>query len=50
MGANDKKIYNGDVGYIGAVVDVDPEAGQLTVRFEGRDLLYGFRQNGPALC
>ena len=35
----DKEIYNGDIG---AVVDVDPEAGELTARFEGRDLLYGF--------
>ena len=35
----DKEVYNGDVG---AVVDVDPEAGELTERFEGRDLLYGF--------
>ena len=35
----DKEVYNGDIG---AVVDVDPEAGELTARFEGRDLLYGF--------
>ena len=34
-----KEVYNGDIG---AVVDVDPEAGELTARFEGRDLLYGF--------
>ena len=35
----DKEVYNGDIG---AVVDVDPEAGELIARFEGRDLLYGF--------
>ena len=35
----DKEVYNGDIG---AVVDVDPDAGELTARFEGRDLLYGF--------
>lgn len=35
----DKEIYNGDIG---AVVDVDSEAGELAARFEGRDLPYGF--------
>ena len=35
----DKEVYNGDIGQ---VVDVDPEAGELTARFEGRDLVYGF--------
>ncbi len=35
----DKEVYNGDIGM---VVDVDPEAGELTARFEGRDLVYGF--------
>ena len=35
----DREVYNGDIG---AVIDVDPEAGELTARFEGRDLLYGF--------
>ena len=35
----DKEVYNGDIGQ---VTDVDPEAGELTARFEGRDLLYGF--------
>ena len=35
----DKEIYNGDIGL---VADVDPEAGELTARFEGRDLVYGF--------
>ena len=28
----DKEVYNGDIG---AVADVDPEAGELTARFEG---------------
>ena len=32
-------VYNGDIG---VVVDVDPEAGELNARFEGRDLVYGF--------
>ena len=35
----DKEVYNGDIGQ---VTDVDPEADELTARFEGRDLLYGF--------
>ena len=35
----DKDVYNGDIGL---VADVDPEAGELTARFEGRDLVYGF--------
>ena len=33
------KVYNGDIGL---VADVDPDAGELTARFEGRDLVYGF--------
>ena len=35
----DKEVYNGDIGL---VADVDPEAGELTARFEGRNLVYGF--------
>ena len=35
----DKEVFNGDIGL---VADVDPEAGELTARFEGRDLVYGF--------
>ena len=35
----DKEVYNGGIGQ---VTDVDPEAGELTWRFEGRDLVYGF--------
>ena len=30
----DKEVYNGDIGM---VADVDPEAGELTGRFEGRN-------------
>ena len=33
---------NADDGDIGLVADVDPGAGELTARFEGRDLVYGF--------
>ena len=29
----DKEVYNGDIGY---VEDVDPDAGELTARFDGR--------------
>ena len=29
----DKEVYNGDIGYVG---DVDPEAGEVTVSFDGR--------------
>ena len=35
----DKEVYNGDIGY---VVDVDPEAGELTASFDGRSVTYGF--------
>jgi exodeoxyribonuclease V alpha subunit len=35
----DKEVYNGDIGYVD---DVDPDAGQLTARFEGRSVTYGF--------
>jgi exodeoxyribonuclease V alpha subunit len=35
----DKEVYNGDIGYID---DVDVEAGELTVRFDGRSVIYGF--------
>jgi hypothetical protein len=34
-----RKSYNGDIGYI---EDVDPEAGELTVSFDGRSATYGF--------
>jgi hypothetical protein len=32
-------VYNGDIG---SVDDVDPEAGELTARFDGRVVAYGF--------
>jgi exodeoxyribonuclease V alpha subunit len=35
----DKEVDNGDIGY---VVDVDPEAGDLVVSFDGRSANYGF--------
>ena len=34
----DKDVYNGDIGYID---DVDPEAAELAVRFDGRAVTYG---------
>ena len=35
----DKEVYNGDIGYVD---DVDPDAGELTARFDGRSVTYGF--------
>lgn len=35
----EKEVYNGDIGY---VVEVDVEAGELTARFDGRVVTYGF--------
>ena len=35
----DKEVYNGDIGYID---DVDPDAGELMARFDGRAVTYGF--------
>jgi exodeoxyribonuclease V alpha subunit len=35
----DKDVYNGDIGYID---DVEPDAGELNVRFDGRSVTYGF--------
>jgi exodeoxyribonuclease V alpha subunit len=34
----DKEVYNGD-SYI---LDVDPEASELTASFDGRSVTYGF--------
>ena len=34
----DKEVYNGDIGYVG---DVDPEAGEVRVAFDGRAVVYG---------
>jgi exodeoxyribonuclease V alpha subunit len=35
----DKDVYNGDIGYI---VEVDPDAGELSVSFDGRSVTYDF--------
>jgi exodeoxyribonuclease V alpha subunit len=35
----DKEVYNGDIGF---VEDVDADAGELTVSFDGRAVTYGF--------
>ena len=35
----DKEVYNGDIGTID---DVDPEAGELAVTFDGRSVTYQF--------
>ena len=35
----DKEVYNGDIGYID---DIDTDAGELTARFDGRAITYGF--------
>ena len=35
----DKEVYNGDIGYID---EVDPNAGEVRTRFDGRSVTYGF--------
>jgi exodeoxyribonuclease V alpha subunit len=35
----DNEVYNGDIGYID---DVDPNAGEVAVSFDGRSVTYGF--------
>src|SRR5271168_420282 len=35
----DKEVYNGDIGYVS---DVDPEASELMVSFDGRSVTYAF--------
>jgi exodeoxyribonuclease V alpha subunit len=35
----DKDVYNGDLGFVRAV---DPEAGEVLVEFDGREVAYGF--------
>jgi exodeoxyribonuclease V alpha subunit len=35
----DKEVYNGDIGYVEAV---DVDEGELTARFDGRSVTYGF--------
>jgi exodeoxyribonuclease V alpha subunit len=37
----DKEVFNGDIGYI---EDVDPEQGELTVRFDSGAIPYGFSE------
>ena len=35
----DREVYNGDIG---CIATIDEEAGELTVRFDDRDVAYGF--------
>ncbi len=35
----EKEVYNGDIGYID---DVDPDAGEIAVSFDGRSVTNGF--------
>ena len=35
----DKEVYNGDIGFIS---EVDPDAGELNVNFDGRAVTFGF--------
>src|SRR5205809_3403966 len=35
----DKEVYNGDIGHID---NVDPDAGEIVVGFDGRSITYGF--------
>ena len=35
----EKEVYNGDIG---SIEDVDIDASELTVRFDGRAVTYGF--------
>src|SRR3982075_3859523 len=35
----EKEVHNGDIGYID---DVDPNAGEIVARFDGRSVTYGF--------
>jgi ATP-dependent RecD-like DNA helicase SH3 domain len=35
----DKEVYNGDIGYID---NIDEDSGELIVRFDGRNVTYGF--------
>ena len=34
----EREVYNGDIGFIAAV---DAETGEMTVHFDGRDVVYG---------
>jgi exodeoxyribonuclease V alpha subunit len=35
----EREVYNGDIGYVG---DIDPELGELSANFDGRQVTYGF--------
>jgi exodeoxyribonuclease V alpha subunit len=35
----EREVYNGDIG---TIADVDPDGGELTARFDGRGVAYGF--------
>ena len=35
----DKEVYNGDIGYVGAI---DLELGEMTIAFDGRPVAYAF--------
>jgi exodeoxyribonuclease V alpha subunit len=35
----DKEVYNGDLGFVGAI---DADAGEVLVEFDGREVAYGF--------
>ncbi len=35
----EREVYNGDIG---SIVDVDPDAGELTASFDARTLTYDF--------
>jgi exodeoxyribonuclease V alpha subunit len=35
----EKEVYNGDIGYI---AEINPDQGELTVRFDDRPVVYGF--------
>jgi exodeoxyribonuclease V alpha subunit len=38
----DKEVYNGDIGYIGYIDDVDPNEGEIVASFDGRSVTYRF--------
>jgi exodeoxyribonuclease V alpha subunit len=35
----EREVYNGDIG---SIADVDPDAGEVVVTFDGRSIVYGF--------
>jgi hypothetical protein len=38
----DKEVYNGDIGYL---IDVNPDAGDLTTSFDDRSVSYGLAKS-----